>query len=210
MRVTRRHQPRVPASREHQLVAKVRVDGGEVCDPVIHGGRVPVRVKRAAEVLRVHPPGHAGPGRVVTGSVLSPQDLIHAAEDGVTLTAGAEGGAGVDAGHAQPLLMVTVMSLGPGPRTPDLGVLPQLGEADELLVQAGVLLDLMASARNLHFDSVLFLLLEEVVLPLLVIACKRRGMPGPGAELAAHGGVRSPIVLRRIAMRMAGAQRMAY
>ncbi len=185
--MTRRHQPRVPASREHELVAKVRVDGGEVCDPVIHGGRVPVRVKRPAEVLRVQPPGHAGPGSVVTGPVLSPQDLINTAEDGVTLAPGAEGGTGVDPGNAQPLLMMTVMSLRPGHRTPDLGVLPKLGEADELLVKAGVLLDLMSSTRNLHFDSVLFLLLEEVVLPLLVIACKRRGMPGPGAELTAHG-----------------------
>ena len=215
MRVPRpRHQPRVPAPREHQLVAEVRVDGGEVCDPVIHRGRVPVRVKRAAEVLRVQPPGHAGPGRVVTRpvrgrAVLRPQDLVHAAEDGVTLAAGAEGGAGVDPGHAQPLLVMAVMRIRPGPRTSDLGVLSQLGEADELLVKAGVLLDLMSSARNLHFDSVLFLLLEEVVLPFLVIACKRRGMPRPGAEFAAHGGVRSPIVLR-IALRMAGAQRMTH
>ena len=53
-------------------------------------------------------------------------------------------------------------------------------------MKAGVLLNLMSSARNLHFDSVLFLLLEEVVLPLLVIAGKRRGMPRSGAELAAH------------------------
>ena len=189
MRVPRpRHQPRVPAPREHQLVAEVRVDGGEVCDPIVHRGRVPVRVKRTAEFLRVQPPGHAGPGRVVTGPVsVRPQDLVNTAEDGVTLTAGAEGGAGVDPGHAQPLLMMAVMRLRPGTRTSDLGVLPQLGEADELLVKAGVLLDLMSSARNLHFDSVLFLLLEEVVLPLLVIACKRRGMPGPGAEFAAHG-----------------------
>ena len=125
---------------------------------------------------------------MVTGPVsICPQDLVNAAEDGVTLAAGAEGGAGVDPGHAQPLLMMAVMRLRPGTRTSDLGVFPQLGEADELLVKAGVLLDLMSSARNLHFDSVLFLLLEEVVLPLLVIACKRRGMPGPGAEFAAHG-----------------------
>ena len=86
-----RHQPRVPATREHQFVAEVRVDGGEVCDPVVYRGRVSVRVKRAANVLRVQPPGHAWPRRVVTtgASVLCPQDLIHAAEDGVTLTPGA-------------------------------------------------------------------------------------------------------------------------
>ena len=198
-----RHQTRVPAPCEHQLVAEVRVDGGEVCDPIVDRGRVPVRVKRATEVLGVDPPRHAGPGRRVTRPVLRPQDLVHTPQDGVTLAPGAEGGAGVHPGHAQPLLMVSL-----GSRASDLGILPQLGEADELLVQPGVLLDLMAPAGDLHFDSVLFFLLEEVVLSLLVVACKRRGVPGPGAELAAHGRVRSPIVLRRKAMRMAGARGM--
>ena len=192
MRVPRpRHQPRVPAPREHQLVAEVRVDGGEVCDPVIHRGRVPVRVKRAAEVVIcvVESPRHAGPRSVRGRAVLCPQDLVHAAEDAVAgLIAGAEGGAGVD----------LLASAG-------LRILPQLGQADELLVEAGVLLNLMSSASNLHFDSVLFLLFEEVVLPavMLVIACKGCWVPGSGAELPAHGGVRSPVLLR---MMMAGAQ----
>ena len=170
---SRRHEPRLPAPSEHQLGAEVRVDGGEVRDPVIHRGRVPVRVKRAAEVVIcvVESPRQARSRSVRGRAVLCPQDLVHAAEDAVAgLIAGAEGGAGVD----------LLASAG-------LRILPQLGQADELLVEAGVLLNLMSSASNLHFDSVLFLLLEEVVLPLLVIAGKRRGMPGPGAELAAHG-----------------------
>ena len=42
-----------------------------------------------------------------------------------------------------------------------LRVLPEPGEPGELLVQAGVLLDLLAPARDLHLDLVLLLLLVE-------------------------------------------------
>ena len=76
----------------------------------------------------------------------------------------------------------------PGVLRPDLRALPQLGQPDQLLVQPSVLLDLVASPRYLHFDSVFLLLLgkmplstckftsitinylEEVVFVILVVA----------------------------------------
>ena len=50
---------------------------------------------------------------------------------------------------------------GGAPRSAVLRVLPEPGEAGELLVEAGVLLDLLAAPRDLHLDLVLLLLLVE-------------------------------------------------
>ena len=166
-----------------ELSTEVRVDGREVCDPVVDMRSVVVGVEgpvmRLVVAVVVPPVLPVLPVR--SAVLLRPENLVHRPEDTVALPP-RTGSLIVVAGQSEALVVMVVVTF-----SANLGVLPQLGEADELLVKAGVLLDLMSSARNLHFDSVLFLLLEEVVLPLLVIACKRRGMPGPGAEFAAHG-----------------------
>ena len=69
----------------------------------------------------------------------------------------------------------------------NLSVFPQLGESDQFFVKPGVFLDLMAPASDLHFDSIFLLLFKEMMFALLIVASKRRRMPGPGAHLAAHG-----------------------
>ena len=97
----------------------------------------------------------------------------------------------------------------PGVLRPDLRALPQLGQPDQLLVQPSVLLDLVASPRYLHFDSVFLLLLgkmplstckftsitinylEEVVFVILVVAVEWRGMPTASPKLPTHTAVRS-------------------
>ncbi len=78
------------------------------------------------------------------------------------------------------------------------GGFAKLGKPYELLVQASVLLDLLAASRDLHLDAVLLLLLEELVLlrgGVVVVAVEGRGMPGAGgggSQLTAHGGVGPP------------------
>jgi hypothetical protein len=78
------------------------------------------------------------------------------------------------------------------------GRFAKLGKPYELLVQASVLLDLLAASRDLHLDAVLLLFLEELVLlrgGVVVVAVEGRGMPGAGgggSQLPAHGGVGPP------------------
>ena len=113
--------------------------------------------------------------------LLRPENLVHRPEDAVALPPGT-GSLVVVAGQSEALVVMVVVTF-----SANLGVLPQLGESDQLLVESGVLLDLMTAPRDLHFDSVFLLLFKEMMFTLLIVASKRRRMPGSGAHLAAHG-----------------------
>ena len=166
-----------------ELRTEVRVNWREVRDPVIDVRGVLVGVEGAVSVVPVVVPPSPVGGAVVT-VLLRPEDLVHRPEDTVPLPPRADHLAGV-ARQPQPLVVVLTLAT-------HLGVLTQLGQADELLVKAGVLLYLVSPPGDLHFDSVLLLLFEEIVFALLVITSEGRGMPGPGSHLPAHGGVGSP------------------
>ena len=113
--------------------------------------------------------------------LLRPEDLVHRPEDTVALPPGT-GSLIVVAGQPEALVVVVVVTF-----SANLGVLPQLGQSDQLLVESGVFLDLMTTPCNLHFDSVFLLLFKEIMFALLIVTSKRRRMPGSGAHLAAHG-----------------------
>ena len=123
---------------------------------------------------------------VVSPVLLSAQYLVHRPEHAVALPPRTERLTGV-AGQTEALVVMVVVTV-----STHLGVLTQLGQADELLVKAGVLLYLVSPPGDLHFDSVLLLLFEEIVFALLVITSEGRWVPGPGSHLPAHGGVGSP------------------
>ena len=177
-----------------ELSTEVRVDGREVRDPVVDMRSVVVGVEgpvmRLVVAVVISPPVPVRPVR--SDVLLRPEDLVHRPEDAVALPPGTGGLAGV-AGQSEALVVVIVVvvvmrvvvrSVRSLPA--NLGVLPQLGQPDELLVQPGVFLDLMSAAGDLHFDSVFLLLFKEIMFALLVVASKRRRMPGSGAHLAAH------------------------
>ena len=131
------------------------------------------------------------PVRPVRSDVLlRPEDLVHRPEDAVALPPGTGSLTGV-AGQAEALVVVivvvvmvvmVVMTL-----PANLGVFPKFGESDQLLMEPGVFLYLMSAPCDLHFDSVFLLLFKEIMFTLLIVASKRRRMPGSGAHLAAHG-----------------------
>ena len=118
---------------------------------------------------------------VVSPVLLSAQYLVHRPEHTVALPPRTERLTGV-AGQTEALVVMVVVTV-----STHLGVLTQLGQPDELLVEASVLLYLVTPPRDLHFDSVFLLLFKEMMFPLLIIAPKRRRMPGPGAHFPAHG-----------------------
>ena len=118
---------------------------------------------------------------VVSAVLLSAQYLVHRPEHAVALPPRTERLTGV-AGQSEALVVMVVVTV-----STHLGVLTQLGQPDELLVEASVLLYLVTPPRDLHFDSVFLLLFKEMMFPLLIIAPKRRRMPGPGAHFPAHG-----------------------
>ena len=125
------------------------------------------------------------PVRPVRSDVLlRPENLVHRPEDAVALPPGTGSLTGV-AGQAEALVVVIVMVVVTLPA--NLGVFPQLGESDQLLMESGVFLYLMSAPCDLHFDSVFLLLFKEIMFTLLIVASKRRRMPGSGAHLAAHG-----------------------
>jgi hypothetical protein len=123
----------------------------------------------------------------------------------IPYAARAQAGAGIPknaepAAAAAYLRMVMMRSAATSSATAaHFGRFAKLGEPNELLVQAGVLLDLLAASRDLHLDAVLLLLLEELVLlrgGVVVVAVEGRGMPGAGrggSQLTAHGGVGPPV-----------------
>lgn len=101
-----------------EVVAKVRVDRGEVRHAVVHAGGVAVRVERLGQPVRVVVATGAVAPTVMTAvvgrAVLGPEDLVHTAEDGVArLAAGGEGGGGVAVAHSQPGRVVAASILRP-------------------------------------------------------------------------------------------------
>ena len=116
--------------------------------------------------------------------LLRPENLVHRPEDAVALPPGTGSLTGV-AGQAEALVVMVVMVVVTLPA--NLGVFPQFGESDQLLVEPGVFLNLMSPPCDLHFDSIFLLLFKEMMFTLLIVASKRRRMPGSGAHLAAHG-----------------------
>ena len=118
---------------------------------------------------------------VVSPVLLSAQYLVHRPEHAVALPPRTERLTGV-AGQTEALVVMVVVTV-----STHLGVLTQLGQPDELLVEASVLLYLVTPPRDLHFDSVFLLLFKEMMFTLFIVASKRRRMPGSGAHLAAHG-----------------------
>ena len=128
------------------------------------------------------------PVRPVRSDVLlRPENLVHRPEDAVALPPRTGSLTGV-AGQTEALVVVIVVVVMVVVTLPaNLGVFPQLGESDQLLMEPGVFLYLMSAPCDLHFDSVFLLLFKEMMFPLLIIAPKRRRMPGPGAHFPAHG-----------------------
>ena len=166
-----------------ELSTEVRVDGREVCDPVVDMRSVVVGVEGPVMrlVVAVVVPPVLPVLAVRPAVLLRPENLVHRPEDTVALPPGT-GSLIVVAGQSEALVVMVVVTF-----SANLGVLPQLGESDQLLVESGVLLDLMTAPCDLHFDSIFLLLFKEMMFTLLIVASKRRRMPGSGAHLAAHG-----------------------
>ena len=171
-----------------ELSTEVRVDGREVCDPVVDMRSVVVGVEGPVMRLVVAmlvPPVSVRPVR--SDVLLRPENLVHRPEDAVALPPRTGSLTGV-AGQAEALVVVIVMVVMVVVTLPaNLSVFPQLCESNQLLVEPGVFLNLVSATGDLHFDSVFLLLFKEMMFPLLIIAPKRRRMPGPGAHFPAHG-----------------------
>ena len=167
-----------------ELSTEVRVDGREVCDPVVDMRSVVVGVEGPVMRLVVAmlvPPVSVRPVR--SDVLLRPEDLVHRPEDAVAFPPGT-GSLVVVAGQPETLVVVVVVVV---TLSANLGVFSELGESDQLLVEPGVFLNLMSPPCDLHFDSIFLLLFKEMMFTLFIVASKRRRMPGSGAHLAAHG-----------------------